>query len=72
VFISTGLVGLLIGRSIMLVFDTVFDTIIYCYALEMRRQKHESLMRMMMADADGDGVPDYLCFLPRPDGSSDE
>eukprot|EP00439_Symbiodinium_sp_Y106_P045071 s1756_g5.t1 len=72
VFISTGLVGLLIGRSIMLVFDTVFDTIIYCYALEMRRQKHESLLRMMAADGDGDGIPDYLCFLPRPGDSSDE
>mmetsp|Transcript_41227 Transcript_41227/g.76681 ORF Transcript_41227/g.76681 Transcript_41227/m.76681 type:complete len:644 (+) Transcript_41227:44-1975(+) len=72
VFISTGLIGLLIGRSLMLVFDTVFDTIIYCYALQMRREKQAELNKMMLYDRDGDGVPDYLCFLPRPADSSDE
>lgn len=79
VFLVNGLVGAILGRNIMVGFDIVFDTIIYCYALELKRRKEESdheetrfrennrmlLWFMPAEDKDEESDPDANHFLPQ-------
>lgn len=79
VFLINGVVGAILGRNIMVGFDIVFDTIIYCYAIELKRRKEESdreetsfrennrmlLWLMPAEDKEEDSDPEANHFLPQ-------
>jgi len=76
VFVINAVIGLIIGRNIMVGFDIVFDTIIYCYAIELERKQEESireetrlrennhLLWFIPPDSDKESDPDENNFLP--------
>lgn len=79
VFLINGVVGAILGRNIMVGFDIVFDTIIYCYAIELKRRREESdreetsfrennrmlLWFMPAEDKEEDSDPEAADFLPQ-------
>ncbi|CAJ1456714.1 unnamed protein product [Effrenium voratum] len=67
VMIANGLIGLLVGHCIMLGFDTVFDTILYCYTIEVHRRRKLAEVRAIRGAEQNDV---FSWFLPVE--SSDE
>jgi len=58
----------LVGVSFMLVFDTVGDTILYCYASEQRRRRKVDTLRYK----DDDGTVGYFSCFGRNTSDEDE
>ncbi|CAK9086171.1 unnamed protein product [Durusdinium trenchii] len=79
VFMLNGITGMFIGHSIMLGFDTVFDTLLYCYAIQLKREKEalveledrrstgreHHLLWFIPPESEEESNPDENNFLPR-------
>lgn len=51
VVLGAALVSLLVASNFMVVYDTVSDTILYCFAIDQRRHRQQKHLRLMAAEA---------------------